>query len=59
MVGVRWLVGDSDGQIGQRSRNEIQRGVRGFGENAQATGGYASTEFPATARFSARMAWGE
>ena len=72
VVGVGGLVGDSDGEIGEQRRDQIEGGVRGFGENAQAAGGdadddlcrvsdqnAAATEFPATARFSARMALGE
>jgi hypothetical protein len=47
MVGIGGLVGDSDGQIGQRGGDEIQRGVRGLGENAQAAGGNAYHDFSA------------
>ena len=71
VIGVGGLIGDADRKIGKERRDQIQCRVRGFGENSQAACGdattifppvmtrAATTEFPATARFSARMAFGE
>ena len=47
MVGVGGLVGDSDGEIGKQGRDQIESGVRGFGEDAKTPGGEADHDFSA------------
>ena len=71
MIGVGGLVGNTDGEKCQDGGDQVEPGVRGFGENAQAAGGDShdnfqpgnhhrgQTEVPAAERFSARINSGD
>ena len=47
VVGVGGLVGDADRKKGQQRCDQIEPGVRGFGENAEAAGGNADYDLEA------------
>ena len=45
MIGVSGPVGDAHGEVGDAGGDEVEPGVRGFGEHAQAVGGKADHGF--------------